>query len=131
MEFLDNASLVSNEKKNIISSQYADSPKKNDVEYHLTISKSAAIVALIALSVSFLCIICPIRSIIEKKCVKEYDENAPCYKEKFTVFTSDYDKENPLTAKSGKQRFIDLQIELAGDAGEDEKKKEFIESLKA
>ena len=48
------------------------------------------------------------------------------YKDKFLQFTSDYDRENPLTKKKGELRVLDLKIKIAEESGN----KEEVENLK-
>jgi len=38
-------------------------------------------------------------------------------------FTTDYDKENPLTKKEGNLRWLNIQIDIARRDGDDEKLK--------
>lgn len=40
-----------------------------------------------------------------------------------TTFPTDYDKENPLTKKKGDERWLNIQIKQAEDAGDTDKVK--------
>jgi len=40
-----------------------------------------------------------------------------------TTFPTDYDKENPLTKKKGQERWLNIQIQQAEDAGDTDKVK--------
>jgi len=57
------------------------------------------------------CIVCPFRSAINYVCGRKDEvnqENNEKYEDFALVFPSDYDKENPLTAKKGKIRILEL-----------------------
>ena len=86
---------------------------------------------LVALGLTCLCILAPIRSIVGAFCVRGLDrENRDAskdYMNKVMSFPTDYDKENPLTRKQGALRWLSIQIAQAEKAGESEK----VEALKA
>ena len=46
--------------------------------------------------------------------------NSVQYRDVALTFSTDYDKENPMTTQSGLLRLLDLQIELAKERGVDE-----------
>jgi len=57
------------------------------------------------------CIVCPFRSAINFVCGNKSNVNEgnnEKYEDFALVFPSDYDKENPLTAKKGKLRILDI-----------------------
>ena len=69
-----------------------------------------------AIVIAIICLCCPFRTYINKS-ADEHSvlEDETRYEQKFLQFQSDYDRENPLTKKSGGIRVIDLRIKLAKD----------------
>ena len=65
------------------------------------------------------CVILPCRSWLSKVVGKDEEalKNTTLYQEVALTFPTDYDKENPLTAKQGKLRLIDIQINQAIKSG--------------
>lgn len=88
-------------------------------------SKGAQIFPIVALLFAVLCILCPIRLIIQMFCLKTYDieDSNKKYSSRISTFPTDYDKENPLTKKRGEERWLDIQIKEADDAGDTDKVK--------
>lgn len=66
------------------------------------------------MGLSILFIILPIRSCINRLIDQDAAlENDKEYVSLINAFPTDYDKENPLTAKAGKLRMLDIQIQKA------------------
>jgi hypothetical protein len=63
-----------------------------------------------ALVFALLCILCPVRLIIQRFCISDWDiEDAnKKYSTLVTTFPTDYDKENPLTKKEGEKRWLEI-----------------------
>mmetsp|Transcript_33747 Transcript_33747/g.52097 ORF Transcript_33747/g.52097 Transcript_33747/m.52097 type:complete len:370 (+) Transcript_33747:1480-2589(+) len=76
---------------------------------------------MIALGFVIFCLILPIRTCISK-CVDEDEalQNHKEYLDLVTTFPTDYDKENPLTIKTGHMRLIEIQIKKAEEDGDEE-----------
>ena len=72
-----------------------------------------------AIVLSSLCLCIPFRFLINRQAqVASVLEDDTAYETKFTQFSSDYDKENPLTKKQGELRIIDLKIKQAQELGD-------------
>lgn len=86
---------------------------------------SAQIYPIISLAFAVLCILCPLRLIIQRFCIQDWDieEANKRYSALVTSFPTDYDKENPLTKKEGEQRWLEIQIKQAEEAGDTTKVK--------
>jgi len=71
-------------------------------------------VPIYALITALICLIIPFRSILKVFInLREALNDERRYKKFALSFSSDYDKENPLTKKQGIIRLLKLQIELA------------------
>jgi hypothetical protein len=69
------------------------------------------IIPYISIGLSSLFIIFPIRSVLKKfSNSNQALGETVLYEDKFTGFPTDYDKENPITSKSGILREIKLKI---------------------
>lgn len=76
---------------------------------------------IVSLSISFICICLPIRTWLRKSYAasSEGNQDQTAYRKKATQFTDCYDISNPMTAKQGKIRLIDLQMEDLAALGEE------------
>ena len=76
------------------------------------ISENAETFANASLGFAIICIFCPYRWMINK-CIEKNEalESEIKYRDVFLTFSTDYDKENPLTAQKGYLRIIEIQME--------------------
>lgn len=75
------------------------------------------------LVLSILAVLIPFRYCLKKTLVYNHsslnDHDQTAYKSVVTAFSTDFDKENPLTQNNGLQRMIDLHILHAKNEGAD------------
>jgi hypothetical protein len=90
-------------------------------EYKAPLSDQTLQTPLIALIIVGVCLVSPIRWVINK-CINADKalENDKEYTELINAFPTDYDKENPLTIKKGQLRLLELQLEKAKKDGDEE-----------
>lgn len=73
---------------------------------------------MVAMGLAFCCLFIPVRTIISM--MVDTDAALECetkYEEVVANFPTDYDKENPFTAKEGTKRLIGFQLEKAKKEG--------------
>lgn len=89
------------------------------------IGQNARQFAQVSFIVACICICCPFRYLINRFIDEdEVLQNETKYRDVALTFSSDYDKENPLTSQKGQLRLLDLQIEkakLGGNSDENQK----------
>jgi len=91
------------------------------------IDENSRAVMAIGVVIAFVCVILPIRSCINRRInKKEALDNDNEYDSLALTFSTDYDKENPLTIKKGKLRLLQMQISRAEKDGNNDE----IEMLK-
>ena len=72
-----------------------------------------------SLALSAIYILLPMDALISTTGVESL-ANSVQYRDVALTFSTDYDKENPMTTQSGLLRLLDLQIELAKERGIEE-----------
>jgi len=74
---------------------------------------------VVALGFALICMLLPIRSCINRRVnKKEALDSDKTYKSLALTFSSDYDKENPLTIKAGQLRILGMQLNKAEASGD-------------
>lgn len=79
-------------------------------------------IAVLALLVALVCLLCPWRTCIAGFVDKDdvNADNTTTYHERALCFQTDYDRENPLTKKKGELRILNLQIDEAKKGGDEQ-----------
>lgn len=72
-----------------------------------------------SMALSAIYILLPMDALISTTGVESL-ANSVQYRDVALTFSTDYDKENPMTTQSGLLRLLDLQIELAKERGIEE-----------
>jgi len=83
------------------------------------IHDNARLIMFIMIGVAVFCILFPFRTLINKRVnLKEALNETTSYSSLALSFSSDYDKENPLTTKAGQIRLLEMEIKTAEANGD-------------